>query len=53
MNHPVHPYVQMSCKKNFTLTDEAIQMKLYTVEVYDLRMCMKEGKPRSNMFQGG
>jgi len=34
--------VHMSCKHNFSLMDEAILMKLYTVAVKDLRMCMKE-----------
>ena len=38
-NHHVCP---MSCKHNFSLMDEAILMKLYTVAVKDLRMGMKE-----------
>ena len=32
----------MSCKRNVSSIDEQILMKLYTVVVYDLRMCMKE-----------
>jgi len=36
---------KMTCKHNFSLTDEPILMKLYTNVVYDLRVCMKEDKP--------
>jgi len=28
-------------------------MKLYTVEVYNLRMCMKEDNPGPKKFKGG
>jgi len=35
----------MSGRRNSSLIDEWILMKLYTVEVYDLRMCMKEDNP--------
>jgi len=40
-NHPVRLSVLMSCKYNSSLTDEQIQIKLYTVAVYDLGMFMK------------
>jgi len=30
---------------------EPIQMKLYTVAVYDLRMCMKEDNPSPKYFK--
>ena len=36
--HHVHPSVHISCKHK----DELILMKLNTVAVYNLRMCMKE-----------
>jgi len=36
---------EMTCKHNFSLTDEPILMKLYTHVVYDLRVYMKEDKP--------
>jgi len=32
----------MSCKHNSSLADTLILMKLYTVEVHNLRMCLKE-----------
>jgi len=35
-------YVLISCKCNSNLTDELILIKLYTVAVYDLRMCIEE-----------
>jgi len=38
----------MSRKPNFSLTAESILVKLYTVVVYDLRMCMKEDYPKPN-----
>jgi len=34
------------------LMDELILMKLYTVAVKDLRMCMKGDNPGSNYFKG-
>jgi len=40
-NYPVCPDI---CNHNSLLTDEQILMKLNTVAVYDLRMCMKENK---------
>jgi len=42
--------VQMSCKRNSSLTDEPKMMKLYTVAVYDLKMCMKGDKPGLKYF---
>ena len=41
----------MSCKHNSSLTDEPILMKLYTVIVYDMKMCMKKENPDSNYFK--
>jgi len=41
----VCPSVQISCKHNSSLMDKPILIKLYTVVVYDLRMCMKEDYP--------
>ena len=38
----IHPSV-CPCQRNFSFTDELIQMKLYTVAVYDLRMYMQGG----------
>jgi len=35
----------MSCKRNTSLTDEVILMKLYTVAVYDQTMYLKEDIP--------
>ena len=41
--------VHISCKYDFSLTDESILMKLHKA-VYSLRMCMKEDNPiRSNI----
>ena len=48
---PVCFSVQMSCKR-FSFTDELILIKLYTVTVYDLRMCMKEDNPSLKYFKG-
>jgi len=42
---PVRPCVHMSCKRNTSLTDEVILMKLYTVAVYDQTMYLKEDIP--------
>ena len=47
-NHPVYPSVQMSN----SLTEEWILMKLYTVAVYNLMMCLKEDNPSRNYFKG-
>ena len=41
----------MSCKFNSSLMNKPILMKLYTVAVYDLRMCMKE-VTQSELVQG-
>ena len=41
--------VHISCKYDFSLTDESILIKLHKA-VYSLRMCMKEDNPiRSNI----
>ena len=40
------------CKCSFFLMDKQILMKLYTVAVYDLRMCMKERNHGQNYFKG-
>ena len=40
--------IQMSCKRNFSLTGELILMKLYRVAVNDLKMCMKKDIAQSN-----
>ena len=42
--------IQMSCKRNFSLTGELILMKLYGVVhvVNDLKMCMKKDIAQSN-----
>ena len=37
--------VQISCKRNSSLMDEPILMKLLTVGVVNLRMCMGEINP--------
>jgi len=42
-NHPVCLSVIINI--NSSLTDKLILMKLYTVVVYNLRMCMKEDNP--------
>ena len=44
--------VQMSCKHNSPLRDIQMLMKVYTVAVYDLRMCKKEDNPGPNYFKG-
>jgi len=42
----------MSYKHNFSLNDEPIEIKLYTVTVYNLRVCMKVNNPGwSEIFQ--
>jgi len=50
MNPLIRPSVQMSCKRNYSLTDEFI--KLDTVAVCNLRMCMKEDNQNLNYFKG-
>ena len=48
-NHPVRLSVSyFNFKSNFSLTDELIPMKVYTVEIYDLRMCLKNYNPCLN-----
>jgi len=42
----------MSCKRNFSLMDASVLMKLHTVVVYNLRMCMKEDNPGPTYFNG-
>ena len=43
----------MNCSNFYTpLRDESILMKLYTVTVYKLRMCLKDANPDSNYFKG-
>ena len=44
--------VHMSCYRNSSLTDEPILMILYTVEVHNLRLCIKEDKPGTNYLKG-
>jgi len=51
-NHPVRPSVQKFYNRNFSLTNEVILMKLYTVAVYHLKMCSKEYKPSVNKCKG-
>ena len=51
MNHPLCPSIYMSCKPNFSLMDEQVLIKLYTVTVYDPRMCTKK-KLGFKIFQG-
>jgi len=49
----VHPTVQkMSCKRNSFLTHELILIKLYTVVVFNLRMCIKKNNPGWKYFKG-
>ena len=45
-------FLRLSCKCSSSLMDEPMLMKLYTVAVYTLRMCMKEDNPGSNYFKG-
>jgi len=47
MNHPVLPSVCLliSFEPNFSLRDKPKLVKLYTVAVYNLRMCMEEDNP--------
>ena len=51
-NHPVHPSVLMSCKSNFSLMNEPVLMKFYTVAVNNLRKCIKEDIPGQTYFKG-
>ena len=51
-NQPVPLPVQLSCKCNSSLTDQPILMKLYTVTVFDMRICRKEDNPGPNYFKG-
>jgi len=46
-----HMFVHMSCKCDFSLTDEVLLMKLYTVAVYNLKMCMEENTPGLKYFK--
>ena len=50
-NHP-WKLVHMSSKVNKSLTDWPVLIKLYTVVVYNLRMCMKENNPVRTYFKG-
>ena len=55
MSKPVCPSVCMSkCLVSPTspLTDVPMLLKLYTVAVYDLRMCMEGDKPGLKYFKG-
>jgi len=42
----------MSCKRDSSLTNELILMKLYTAADYKLSMCMKEDNPGTKYFMG-
>mgnify|MGYP006890246379 CR=1 FL=1 len=46
---PQTKYVHISHKHNSSLTDELI---LYTVVVFNLKMCIREGNPGQNYFKG-
>jgi len=50
-HHSVRQSVQMPCKHNSSLTDDLV-IKLYTIVVYDLKMCKIEDISRSNYFKG-
>jgi len=56
-NGPVHQSiclsVQMSCKHNFSQTVEMIMMKLYTVDLYNLRIAIKEYNLCPKYIKGG
>ena len=41
----------MPCKRNYSLTEELILLKLYTLAEYDLRMCMEEEDPGPKYFK--
>ena len=47
-----HPSVRMFCKRKSSLTDEPVLMKLDTVAVYDLMVCMKENNRCPKSFKG-
>ena len=42
----------MSCKGNFSLTEEPVLMELKTIAVKDLRICMKGNNPGPNYHNG-
>ena len=42
-------FVHMPCMRNFSLRGEPVLMKLYTVAISNLRICMKEANPGLNM----
>ena len=44
--------VSYACKRNSYLTDEPILMKLYTVTVYNLIICIKEDNHGPKYFKG-
>ena len=48
----VHRSVHISYKRNHSLTDEPVLVKLYTVAVYNLWICMKEDILSLNLFKG-
>ena len=50
-NYPVCLSGIVSCKSYSSWADESILMKLYTVAVYNLRMCMKEDNPGPYYFK--
>ena len=57
-NYRNHPFasscpfnVLLSCKHNFSLTDQLTLLKLYPVAVYSLNMCMGDN-PSSNYIKG-
>ena len=49
-NHPVHPSVQISYKSNFSLMNEPVLMKFYTVAVNNQRICMEDNNLNQNDF---
>jgi len=51
-NHPVDLSVNIYCKLNSSLMNEPILMKLYTVVVYNLRMCIKEDNSSLKKIKG-
>ena len=51
-NHPVRISVQISCKPNSSWLHELILMALYTVAVYNVRMCMKENSSGLKYLKG-
>ena len=41
----------MPCKCIYSLNEELILLKLYTLAVYDLRMCLEEEDPGPKYFK--